>query len=357
MVKTKSINKLFVLTTIFFLLTTIALLPKSLISTGLKNNNLSIAGVSKKDLLLETIEQKYLRESPTPQEVEEGELKGIVASLKDPFSEYLSESEFQDFQNSINQRYEGIGIRFEKQGDAFVILQVFGGSPALEAGLQKNDVIVEVAGESVANFSSDMLATNIKGPENSQVKLKVFREDEFLEFDIARKKIQVDLITKEKFDDKMLITISSFGENLSQNMDVIAKDTLNDKDVKEIILDLRSNNGGLLNEGINISSYFLEEDSVVVIEKSKNGEKILRSNKVENSLKDYPVTILVDGFTASASEIVAGALRDNKAHKLVGQKTFGKGVVQQIYNLMVVCSNLQRRNGSAQVNKQFMKLA
>jgi carboxyl-terminal processing protease len=324
-------DKILITLCLFLLFTNITLLFDKFLS---KQNTAPVKVVDKQSSLIKKIiQEKSIEKIPTQEEYEIGQRKGLVSALQDPYSQYFTSQEYDDFSNAINQKYEGIGIRFEKQGGGFVVLQVFDKSPAKRQGVLKNDIILEVDGQNVSNLTVDQLASRIKGPQGTAVKLKLFRGEEFLEVETLREKIQIDLITFTQKNTTGIITISSFGEDAVKELDIIAAQIKNNPDIKDLIVDLRSNNGGLLDSAIDLSSYFLKPDSVIVKEKNKISEKTLKSKIVKNSLEEYPVRLLVDSFTASSSEIMAGALRDNRQIKLYGQKTYGKGVVQQIFEV------------------------
>ncbi len=282
--------------------------------------------------LINLIDQEYLRERPEIDEIEDGKLKGIVASLKDPYSQYLTSEEFKNFTSSLNQKYEGIGISFEKQNGEFIVLNVFKSSPAESQGLQSGDSIFKVSGELIGNLTIEEVASKIKGEGGTEVELTIIREGQEIVKKIKREAIKIDLVTLEKKDNVGVIQITSFGEDLKSELRKISDEIIADNEIQSLILDLRSNNGGYLQGAIESSSHFLEPDSLVLQEQSKTDEKTFKSKEVSNSLKNYPLVVIVDGFTASASEILAASLRDNRGVKLVGETTFGKGVVQEVFN-------------------------
>jgi len=296
--------------------------------------SLTSAGLfSTREEVINLIQKESIDNLPNKDKISEGEIKGLVASLNDPYSEYLSKEDDLNFQNELNQRYEGIGVGFSFAPEKISINKVLKNSPAQDAGLQKGDVLKQIDGQNIEEIEQNQVASKIRGPKNTLVKLKFERGNQLLDFSLNRKNIESELVTLEIKDDIALVTISSFGDNIDSKMNNIASEIKNNPKISKIILDLRSNTGGLLRQAIEISSYFLEVDQIVVKEKNKTGVEIDKSKPKSNSLKDYPLVLLTDELTASASEIVAGALRDNKNTKLIGQKTYGKGVVQELFNL------------------------
>jgi carboxyl-terminal processing protease len=277
------------------------------------------------------IDNQSLYSLPSQEKQDLGKIKGLVNSLEDPYTEFLSKDEIEDFQDSLNQRYEGIGVRFDNDNGEIKIDRIFSGSPAEEEGLQIGDILTKVEDQDATDVASAI--EKIRGPENTSVRLTFKRGQEEIEVSLTRRKIDTDLIYLNFVDDVAIIEITSFGNNLDEKMAQIVDQIKNKSNVKGVILDLRNNSGGLLNESIEVASYFQEPNSTAVIEKTKKEEIVVRTKNKDQNLQDYKLVILVNNNSASASEIVAGSLRDNRQAKLVGQKTFGKGVVQRLYNL------------------------
>jgi len=280
------------------------------------------------------IEKSFFYELPTKEEQEIAKYKGLVSSLNDNYSDFLPKTEATDFSKSINEEYQGIGIRFSLKDKNFVIEKVFPDSPAKNSGLLEGDILLKVAGKDANLYSTSELVEFIKGELGTTVDITVQRKNQVIQKQVQRAEIKSDLISLKIENDIAIIEISSFGENLDSKMEQIAAEIINKKnEIKGIVIDLQGNSGGYLNEAIEVASYFLEPDSVVVIEKYKKTEKVLKSEKKEVTLKDFPLLVAVDGLTASASEILAASLRDNKKVSLIGRKTYGKGVVQELFVL------------------------
>jgi len=286
-----------------------------------------------KEQILQIIKQRSLNNPADEKTVYEYELKGLVASLKDPYSEFLPASEAQDFHDSLNERYEGIGVRFEFDKGEVVVTQVISGGPAQKADVKIGDIFYQIDDTKAQDIATDKIAEKVRGPKGSSVKIIFLRNQEKLEKNITREQIQTPLIELDVKNSAAVITISSFGENLDQSMQTIAKQIKQNPSVKEIIIDLRGNTGGILSETVEVASYFVPEKTLLLYEESKKGKENLYSLGKTDEIQNLPVTVLVNNSSASASEILAGALKNQDKARVVGQATFGKGVVQQIFPL------------------------
>jgi carboxyl-terminal processing protease len=298
----------------------------------------SLTSTLTEDEILRKINENYLREYPDAQTLADFKNKGIVESLGDPYSEYITAKEEKDFQANLNQRYKGIGIKLDKTEAGFIVAEVLLNSPALESGVKAGDGIIKVDDVLVTNqTTTSQLISKIRGEENTAVKIQFIRAGQALDISINRREIKSDLFKVDYKNDLAIIKLYSFGEGLDQRMQEISAQIKAKPEVKKIVLDVRSNTGGLLNEAIDVVSYFVPTNTLVLQEKSKASSKTdvrnLYSTDKKNSLGNYPVFVLTDRFSASASEILAGALRDVRGAKIIGETTFGKGVVQQIFKL------------------------
>jgi carboxyl-terminal processing protease len=300
---------------------------------GMQTNQGSSQFENRKAEILNIISKNYIDKEVDPKEVETAELKGIVSSLQDPYSTYFSETDYSNFQNSLDEKYEGIGIGFNQKKEGFVVTKVLTNSPAEKSGLKTDDIIEKVNDEEIKNIDFDKIGDKIRGKAGTSVKIGVARAGSPLDFNVIRAPIANELVTLTVKDDIGTIAITSFGNDVSTKFREVVQKVIDNKNIKYIILDLRSNTGGLLNEAVEIASYLQKPDQTVVIEKGKADQNKLITKQKNISLESYPTVILTDKFTASASEILAGSLRDNRRVKLVGQKTFGKGVVQSLFKL------------------------
>jgi carboxyl-terminal processing protease len=291
--------------------------------------------------LVGLIKSQYLRETPADEKLIEARNRGIVNSLNDPYSEYITKSEKADFESNLNQQYKGIGIRIEKMDTLYIVTEVLKNSPAQAKGVLQGDIIFKLNEDLVTPQTSiNQLVQKIRGAEGTTVKIQFIRSGKPVDLEIARADIKADLITYEAKGKFGIITISSFGEGLDARMQEISSQITKNPSIEKIIVDVRSDTGGLLDQAVDVLSYFVEANTTIVQEKSKNpsstGEFVttkLTSIQKQISLQKYPVFVLTDKFSASASEILAGALKDNRNAKIYGEKTFGKGVVQQLFPL------------------------
>jgi carboxyl-terminal processing protease len=287
----------------------------------------------KRNEVISLLKKNSINDFPSEKDLEEGELSGLVAAIEDPYTAYISKQEDTKFQDDLNQRYEGVGIKFDQINNKIIVQEVFDNSPAQKGGVQKNDILKKIEDIDVNQIGIDNIAQKIRGPQGTFVKLEFESNNKTKVVNLTREKIITSLISLEVVENIGIVKITSFGQNLDEKMFKVASQIQQNKNIKGIVIDLRGNGGGLLNETIEVISYFSKPDEIVVIEKTKNDQEVLKTKPKEPNLKDYPTIILIDKFSASASEIMAGALRDNREVKLIGQKSFGKGTVQQIFNL------------------------
>jgi carboxyl-terminal processing protease len=334
----KNISKIFLATTI------ILAMSLGYVLYG-KNNTSPVAGLNlnnnSETELVNLIRTQYLRDTPDASKLVEAKNRGIVASLSDPYSEYISKAEEKEFTSNLNQQYKGIGIRLEKADTLYVVTEVLKNSPAQAKGVLQGDIIFKINEDLVtAQTSITQIVQKIRGEQGTNVKVEFIRGGKPIDLEITRADIKADLITLETKGKFAIITISSFGEGLDKRMQEISSQILSNPAIEKVILDVRSNTGGLLNESVDLLSYFVQPNTTLVQEKSKNKNLLgqfeinkLASKSVSNSLVKYPLFILTDKFSASASEILAGSLRDIRQSKIYGEKSFGKGVVQQLFPL------------------------
>ena len=289
--------------------------------------------------LIESIEDSYYKQVDD-QKLRDAEYDGIVRSLHDRFSHYFTPDETKEFNRAVNDpQFEGIGVSVAQHDRGLRIVQVYEGSPAAKAGLLKDDLIVGVAGKSIAGEPSDVSTSKIKGKAGTDVRLTIFspsrKSDKEREVTIKRAKVdipavQVDMIER---DGKKIAHVQLFGFTNGAHGEMrAALDKLIKQGAQGVILDLRGNGGGLLREGVLVASTFVEDGLIV---STKGRARAERKYPAEGDAidKKLPIVVLVDGGSASASEIVTGALRDRKRATIVGTKTFGKGVFQEVESL------------------------
>ncbi len=261
-----------------------------------------------------------------------GMKSGLVGALDDPFSEYLTEEETTAFNESLNGTFEGIGAELSKEGNFVQVVAPIRGTPADRAGIQPQDIIIEIDGESATDITVSEAVERIRGPKGEEVVLTIIRDGEQLEVPIVRDTIEIASVEWEKRDDIGIITISRFGDDTSL-LTRQAAEELKEQGVSSIVLDLRGNPGGLLDSSVSVSNVWLPKGSTVLEE--KRGGEVIETFKTSGQpvLAGVPTVILINEGSASASEIVAGALRDNDAATIVGMTSFGKGSVQRLIPL------------------------
>ncbi|MCA9342411.1 S41 family peptidase [Candidatus Saccharibacteria bacterium] len=256
--------------------------------------------------------------------------KGLVEAAGDPYTEFLTAEQTQEFDEDLNGTFSGIGAELSKKDDSIVIVSPINGFPAEREGLKPNDVILEIDGESAYGLSVSEAVDKIRGQVGTQVQLKVLREDGDKSFTITRENITIPSVESKVIDGNIgYIEISRFSDDTAELVRSAAED-FKSQNVKGVIVDVRGNPGGLLDAAVDVSSVWLDKGDVVLEEKS--GDKTIRTyNANGNSiLGGIPTVVLINEGSASASEILAGALNDNGAATLIGQKSFGKGSVQTI---------------------------
>ncbi|EFI84619.1 S41 family peptidase [Listeria grayi] len=278
------------------------------------------------------IAKKYYKE-PSASKMIDGAIKGMVGSLDDPYSTFMSKKEASEFDDTISSSFEGIGAEIQEKDGNIVVVSPIKNSPAEKAGLKPQDVIVKVNGKALKGNTATEATQKIRGEKGSKVDLVIQRPGEEKSFNltITRDKIPVETVYSTMGKDKIAhITISTFSENTYNELEKALKKQ-DDKGMKGLVLDLRGNPGGLLDQAVDISSLFIDNGKTVVQEQPRDGKKAVitaDSAKHDNYKVTVPTTILIDGGSASASEILAAAAKESGNVKLVGTKSFGKGTVQ-----------------------------
>lgn len=259
----------------------------------------------------------------------DGAINGMVESLGDPYSDYMTADETKEFNETISSSFEGIGAQIESKDNNIVIVAPIKGSPAEKSGLRANDIILEVDGKSLKGMSSSEAVLLIRGKKGTKVNLTISRPGvkELVKLNITRDVIPVETVYSEMLNDHIgKIQITSFSEHTYSEL-VSQIDELKKQGMKGLILDLRQNPGGLLDQAIDISSLFVPKGEVIYQMEKANGERKRQLSNQKEAF-DLPMVTVVDGGSASASEILAGALQESAGIKIVGEKTFGKGTAQ-----------------------------
>jgi carboxyl-terminal processing protease len=282
--------------------------------------------------VLGLIQSDYYRKVDRSDLVNKG-LDAVVASLNDKYSHYYDPDDYRSFQNEDNPHLSGIGIDIKVQNQGLLVQDVFQGSPAEKAGLARGDVIVEVGSTSLANRSADYSASLIKGRAGTKVTLTVMRGSQRRIITVRRADLVVPVAaskilnykgTKVGYVELTSFTAGSGDEVRSQVQQVLHRGA------RALILDLRENGGGLLNEAVNVASIFLPDGTIVSTDGRAQPRQVYLAKPSLTVAPKIPMVVLVDSGTASAAEIVTGALQDRGRAKVVGTHTYGKGVFQEI---------------------------
>ncbi|MEA3398761.1 MAG: S41 family peptidase, partial [Patescibacteria group bacterium] len=283
----------------------------------------------------DAIEENYVdKEKLNEKKMFYGAIRGLVASLEDPYTVFMDPKIAQDFNNDLAGTFEGIGAEIGIKNDILTIIAPLPDMPAEKAGLKAGDKIYAIDGESTMGMNIDEAVSKIRGPKETNVILSVARDnqDGFSDISIERGKIIVKSVyTKLREDNIFIIEISNFNEDTENLFNNAVKEALK-LDPAGIIIDLRNNPGGFLDTAIEVASEWVD-DGVIVTEKYTEEKKIEHLARGRARLAGYKTVVLVNQGSASASEIVSGALKDYGQAVIVGKKTFGKGSVQTLSNL------------------------
>ena len=297
--------------------------------------NLTSEEIEGKLTEIEALMNNYYLDEPDSEEIETWLYKGAVAGLGDPYAAYYTEEEYQSMLDTTNGSYCGIGVEISQNISTGIVTvaRVFEGSPAEKAGLLPGDVLYKVGDMEVTGEDLTMIVSRIKGKEHTTVGISVAREgeDDYLEFQVERETIEVQTVESEMLEGQIgYISIRSFDDVTSEQF-IQALDKLEGQGMEGLIVDLRDNGGGLVSCVCKILDRLLPEGLIVYTE-DKYGNREEERSDAEHYF-DKPLAVLVNGNSASASEIFAGAIKDYGIGTLVGTKTYGKGIVQKIYPL------------------------
>jgi carboxyl-terminal processing protease len=287
---------------------------------------------------LKVVDSKFIEKHPNQETILYGAIKGAVASYGDPYTAFFEPKELTSFKTDLAGSFDGIGAEIGKKDGNIVIVAPLDDMPAQKAGILAKDILLEVNGESVVNWSVEEVVSKIRGPKGTKVKIKIFREGKTtpLDFEIVRQKIEIKSVKLEfkELNNKKIavVKINRFGDDTLGLMQKAVNDILAGG-VNGMVLDLRNNPGGYLTTAVDVSSFWVENGLTVVSEEKANTEPQKHLASGSNRLAKIPTVVLINGGSASASEILAGALQDYRLAKLVGEKSFGKGSVQELIDL------------------------
>ncbi len=284
--------------------------------------------------VLSLVKSNYIKEVKT-KDLIYGALKGMMETL-DPYSQFMDPDTYREMQIETEGKFEGLGISIWIRDDQLTVVSPIEGTPAYEAGIQAGDRIVKIDGESTKNITLQGAVKKMRGLKGTSVILTIEREgiDEPLEFTIVRgviivKSIPYSFLTKDKIG---YVRIREFKKSAGKNLEIALKG-LEKEGMQGLILDLRNNHGGLLNEAVEVCDKFLSKKKLIVSTEGRISSQNLRYLSSEAPHPDYPLVILINKGSASASEIVAGAIQDYARGKIVGEKSFGKARVQSVLAL------------------------
>lgn len=267
------------------------------------------------------------------QKLIDGAKHGMVSAAGDPYTIYMSASEAKEFQGDLEGTFQGIGAELGKKDDKLTIVSTLDNSPAQKAGLLSGDIIAKVNGDDSVDWAIDKAVSKIRGEKGTTVKLTIVRGAETKEFTITRDEITDPSVKSEITADNIgIMRISRFGQSDTFDLARLAAQDFKSKNVKGVIIDLRGNGGGYRDAAVDIAGLWM--NNKVVMTERTNG-KVTETLKTGNNaiLADVPTVVLINGGSASASEILAGSLKDNDAATLLGEKSYGKGSVQSIEQL------------------------
>ncbi len=286
----------------------------------------AISGLIDKNFYFEEEEKK----------LQDGIIRGYMEALDDPYSVYYNAEEYASFLEDSGGEYVGVGVQVSQNPDTNVItvVKVFEDGPAEKAGLMAEDVIDKVDGEDISNQDIDTVVKKIRGQEGTDVTLTVYRSSDGKTYDLQmkRRKVENPTVTSKMLDHNIgYVSVSSFYE-VTANQYIQAVDELKQQGMEGLIVDLRDNGGGLLDIAVDMLDYMLPEGKLVYTE-DKDGNVTSEYSSTDDEQFTLPLVVLVNGYSASASEIFAGAIKDYGTGMLVGTNTFGKGIVQRMFPL------------------------
>ena len=268
------------------------------------------------------------------EEMLEGAIKGYVNGLGDEYTEYFTKDEMKEFTQDTEGAFEGIGVYIGKQKDTeeVVVLSTIKDSPAEAAGLQSGDIFCKVNDEDVRKADTSIVSSKVKGESGTDVNIVVERNGEEKSFTIKRGKVNIYHVETEIMNDNIgYMQLSAFSENCSQEFEEKYNE-LQKSNIKSLVLDLRNNGGGLVDEALKIADLFVDKNQDLLITVDKNGKEEVKKSTSAKTV-NVPVIILTNEYSASASEILAGALKERAGAKIVGTTTYGKGVIQVLHSL------------------------
>lgn len=331
-----------VILTVFltFIITTMYITSKYNLGEGDTTGLLPATGsnISNSINYIKRVLEEYYLNDINEEILEEGAIQGYVAALGDPYTEYVPKAQMEEYKTNITGNYVGIGIYMaaNTEKNTIEILMPIKGSPAEEAGILAGDTIVSVDGIKYTGEDIDIAADRIKGEQGTTVKLEILRKQELKTFEIMRRKVVTNPVESRKLENNIgYIQITSFDEDTANGFRN-EYENLKNQGITSLIIDLRNNGGGLVDATLEIADYIVPKGKELLITVDKEQKEEIEKAE-QDVLIDMPIVVLINENSASASEILAGALKDLDEATIVGTKSYGKGVIQQFITL---------RNGS-----------
>jgi carboxyl-terminal processing protease len=281
-----------------------------------------------------TLTNDYLdRSKIDPQKLLYGAISGMVSSVGDPYTVFLDPTQNKEFDVVMSGTYDGIGVELDSRDGKLVVIAPISGTPAAKAGVEAGDVILKIDGADASAMSIQDAIQKMRGKAGTKVTLGISRGTQNLEFTITRANIVIKSVNFKDLGGGIgEISISSFGDNTLDEWNSEVSEFLSSSD-RKLVLDLRNNPGGRLDYGLEIAGDFVSSGKTLMLEEDSSGNKTPYTAPKDGRLKDIDVVVLINKGSASASEIVSGALRDSRGVKLVGETSFGKGTVQRVDTL------------------------
>lgn len=279
------------------------------------------------------IDEKFLGEIDETKMLTET-IKGYVNGLDDPYTEYMTKEEMQEFSTDVMGNFTGIGIYLTKdtEKNAIIVISPIKDTPAHKAGILPGDIITKVDGVSYTGEQLTEASNKIKGEIGTIVKLEILRDGKSLELEVKRENIKINHVEGKVLKNKIgYIEFNSFDDGCSDEFKTKLEE-LKKQGISGLIIDIRNNGGGLVNEALKIADYIVDKDAILLITKDKNGKEETDKATIDPII-NVPIVLLTNKSSASASEILAGALKDNGKATIVGEKTYGKGVIQELLTL------------------------
>lgn len=291
---------------------------------GISNTLASFRKIIDQKFLGEIDEQKILNET----------IKGYIKGLDDPYTEYMTKEEMEEFSQDVMGNFTGIGIYLTKdtEKNAVIVISPIKDTPAHKAGILPGDIITKVDGTSYTGEQLTEASNKIKGEIGTSVKLEILRDGKTMEFEVTREQIKINHVESKVLENNIgYIEFNSFDEGCSKEFKEKLEE-LKAKNITSLVIDIRNNGGGLVTEALDIADFIVEKDATLLITTDKKQKEEITKAKTDPII-NMPVVLLTNSSSASASEILAGALKDNNKATIVGEKTYGKGVIQELLTL------------------------